>query len=49
VLRSRNEFVGKRTEAGVYVSQHLSFAFVGKARRGKPRSPTGLGKSDRPG
>ena len=47
--RVPNEFAGKPMLAGVYVGQHLSLAGVGKACKGKPRSPTGLGKSDRPG
>ena len=36
--RSEGELVGKPARAGAYVGQHLSFATVGKAREGKPRS-----------
>jgi hypothetical protein len=35
---SRDEPTGKPAAAGVYVSQHLSLAGVGKAHGGKPRS-----------
>jgi hypothetical protein len=41
--------MGKPLAPGVYVSQHLSLGGIGKTHRGKLGSPTGLGKTDRPG
>jgi hypothetical protein len=43
------EPVGKPLMPGVYVNQRLSLGDNGKAYWGKAGSPTGLGKSDRPG
>jgi hypothetical protein len=43
------ELMGKPLLQGVYASQRLSFCGNGKAYWGKSESPTGLGKSDRPG
>lgn len=39
----------KPSEIEVYECQLLSFGFGGKAREGKAKVRTGLGKSDRPG
>jgi len=48
-FRSRGDPAGKLLREGVYASQRLSFARVGKACRGNAEVRTGFGKTDRPG
>jgi len=45
----QDELRGKPAWAGVYVSEHLSFACIGKTSRGNAKVKTGIGKSDLPG
>ena len=43
------ELRGKPDAPGVYASERLSHGEAGKIVQGQSWSPTGLGKSDRPG
>ena len=49
VLLKQDELARKLTRQGADVCQHLSLTGVGKARGGKAKVRTGLGKTDRPG
>jgi hypothetical protein len=47
--RAAIELRGKLDALGVYASERLSHGEPGKIAQGQSWSPTGLGKSDRPG